>query len=376
MTLVSIPANPVPEGATTGLLKTPDGAELRFARWAPPPNRKGTVCIFSGRGEFIEEYFETVGDLRRRGFAVVVLDWRGQGHSSRRLRNPFKGYVRDFSEYETDVETLVREVVLPDCPPPFFALAHSMGAAVMIRLAYQGRRWFDRMVLSSPMIDLPGRRSSFPVRAMVRMARYAGLGGQYVPGGGDTLHGSEAYVNNELTTDPVRFARNAAVLERDPTLGTGAPTIAWVDAAFRAMRPFAAHSYAAKIRQPISSWRRATTRSCRTWRSRRSRISCGPARISSSAVPSTNSCRSRTATARNSGRRSTRSCRARRCLGSKRGKTPTSPPVHPARSFNTVSWRCGSPAATIRPPDCAGLPSQVVMTPPAPVMIGISAATS
>src|SRR5258705_13848917 len=32
MTLVSIPANPVPEDVVSGTIKTPDGAELRFAR--------------------------------------------------------------------------------------------------------------------------------------------------------------------------------------------------------------------------------------------------------------------------------------------------------------------------------------------------------
>ena len=51
MTLVSIPANPVPEDVVCGTIKTPDGAELRFARWAPPADRKGTVCVFSGRSE-------------------------------------------------------------------------------------------------------------------------------------------------------------------------------------------------------------------------------------------------------------------------------------------------------------------------------------
>ena len=157
MTLVSIPANPVPEDVVSGTIKTPDGAELRFARWAPPAGRKGTVCVFTGRGEQIEKYFETVRDLRDRGFAVAMIDWRGQGHSSRRLRDPRKGYVRDFSDYEIDVETFVQQVVLPDCPPPYFALAHSMGGAVMLRVAHAGKRWFDRMVLSAPMIDLPGR---------------------------------------------------------------------------------------------------------------------------------------------------------------------------------------------------------------------------
>jgi len=225
MTLVSIPANPVPEDVVSGTIKTPDGAELRFARWAPPAGRKGTVCVFTGRSESIEKYFETVRDLRDRGFAVAMIDWRGQGHSSRRLRDPRKGYVRDFSDFEIDVETFVQQVVLPDCPPPYFALAHSMGGAVMLRVAHAGKRWFDRMVLSAPMIDLPGRATSFPVRALLRIMRLAGQGGRYVPGGGDALTGTQSFINNPFTSDPVRYARNAAILEEDPTLGIGSPTV-------------------------------------------------------------------------------------------------------------------------------------------------------
>src|ERR1700757_2741342 len=151
MNLVPTPANPVPDAVVAGTIKTPDGVSLRFARWEPPPGRKGTVCLFQGRSEFIEKYFETVRDLRPRGFAVATLDWRGQGLSERALGDPFKGHVSDFSEYEPDLETFMREVVLPDCPPPLFALAHSMGATILIRAAYRGHRWFDRMVLTAPM---------------------------------------------------------------------------------------------------------------------------------------------------------------------------------------------------------------------------------
>jgi lysophospholipase len=251
MSLVSIPANPVPEDVVTGTIKTPDGAELRFARWAPPAGRKGTVCVFTGRSEQIEKYFETVRDLRERGFAVAMIDWRGQGHSSRRLRDPRKGYVRDFSDFEVDVETFVQQVVLPDCPPPFFALAHSMGGAVMLRVAHAGKRWFDRMVLSAPMIDLPGHRTGLAARTLLRVLRLTGQGGRYVPGGNDALTGSESFVNNPFTSDPVRYARNAAILEEDPTLGIGSPTVAWADTAFAAMRGFRAADYPSQIRQPI-----------------------------------------------------------------------------------------------------------------------------
>jgi lysophospholipase len=251
MTLVSIPANPVPDNVVSGTIKTPDGAELRFARWAPPAGRKGTVCVFAGRTEQIEKYFETVRDLRDRGFAVAMIDWRGQGHSSRRLRDPRKGYVRDFADFEIDVETFVQQVVLPDCPPPHFALAHSMGGAVLLRVAHAGKRWFDRMVLSAPMIDLPGRATTLPAQLMLRVLRLTGQGGRYIPGGSDALTGSESFVNNPFTSDPVRFARNAAILEEDPTLGIGSPTVAWADTAVRTMRGFRATDYPLQIRQPI-----------------------------------------------------------------------------------------------------------------------------
>jgi len=251
MTLVSIPANPVPEDVVSGTIKTPDGAELRFARWAPPSGRKGTVCVFTGRGESIEKYFETVRDLRDRGFAVAMIDWRGQGHSSRKLRDHRKGYVRDFADFEIDVESFVQQIVLPDCPPPYYALAHSMGGAVMLRVAHAGKRWFDRMVLSAPMIDLPGRAMSFPARALVRLMRLTGQGGNYVPGGSDALTGTTPFAGNRLTSDPVRYARNAAIYEEDPTLGIGSPTVAWADTAFKAMRGFREASYPVKIRQPI-----------------------------------------------------------------------------------------------------------------------------
>jgi lysophospholipase len=251
MTLVSIPSNPVPEDVVSGTLKTSDGVELRFARWAPPANRKGTVCVFTGRSEQIEKYFETVRDLRDRGFAVAMVDWRGQGHSARRLRDPRKGYVRNFADYEIDVEAFVQQVVLPDCPPPYFALAHSMGGAVLLRLAHAGKRWFDRMVLSAPMIDLPGRSTSFPVRALLKTMRMLGRGGGYVPGGSDQLTGLSPFINNPLTSDPVRYARNVAILEEDPTLGLASPTVAWADTAFRAMHTFKGMNYPSEIRQPI-----------------------------------------------------------------------------------------------------------------------------
>ena len=251
MKLVSIPANPVPDHVVTGNIKTPDGVNLRFARWDPPAGRKGTVVVLQGRAEYIEKYYETVRDLRARGFAVATFDWRGQGLSDRALADRHKGYVRNFSEYSTDLEAVMEQVVLPDCPPPIFALGHSMGGAIAIRACHGGSRWFERVVLSAPMIALPPGPLTRVAGPLARVMRLIGRGSVYVPTGDARAHGSENFIGNVLTSDPVRFARNAAVLEEAPELGLGAPTITWADAAMRLMKQFAVPSYAGSIRQAI-----------------------------------------------------------------------------------------------------------------------------
>src|SRR5258708_21635131 len=108
MKLISIPENPAPEGVATAMLKTPDGVSIRYARWEPPSGRRGTVCIFQGRTEFIEKYFEVVRDLRARGFAVAALDWRGEGAPRAVLCATPQGAGRASFETMTPVPTLSR----------------------------------------------------------------------------------------------------------------------------------------------------------------------------------------------------------------------------------------------------------------------------
>ena len=96
MRLVSIPSNPVPEGAVTGAVKTSDGVLLRYARWGCGPRYKGTVCLLHGRAEYVEKYFEIVRELRSRGFAVVTFDWRWRARPAEYSRTGTRGTWRAF----------------------------------------------------------------------------------------------------------------------------------------------------------------------------------------------------------------------------------------------------------------------------------------
>ena len=107
------------------------------------------------------------------------------------------------------------------------------------------------MVLLAPMIALPGLRRSRASRLMIKFLRLAGLGSFYVPGGDATVMQQRPFIGNLLTSDPVRYARNVAVLEAEPKLAIGWPTVAWADAAFRVMKQLSEPAFPAGIRQPI-----------------------------------------------------------------------------------------------------------------------------
>ncbi|MEI9901544.1 MAG: hypothetical protein WDN31_17105 [Hyphomicrobium sp.] len=70
MELFGLDSNPVPEGAFVGSILASDGVRLRYAYWRATGRRqRGTICLFQGRTEAIEKYFEVIGELRERGFA-------------------------------------------------------------------------------------------------------------------------------------------------------------------------------------------------------------------------------------------------------------------------------------------------------------------
>jgi len=249
--LIATPENPVPAEPVLLSVATSDGVPLRAAYWMPRTQTpKGTVCLLQGRAEFIEKYFEVVGELLGRDFAVVAFDWRGQGLSGRQVRNPRKGHVRRFSDYRHDLEAIRDQVLVHHMPEPHFALAHSMGGAIALSAAYESWLPFRRLVTTTPMIALCIIKRTRSVALVVRVLRMLGFGKSFVPGGGETSISTMPFKGNRLTGDPARYARNVAAATAIGPGAVGAPTVAWLDAAFRFMRRFADPRYAMKIRLP------------------------------------------------------------------------------------------------------------------------------
>lgn len=238
MNLRTTAENPAPEGAVVSWIATRDKLSLRAAHWRCQGSARGTVAILEGRAEFIEKYFEVVGELLERSFDVAILDWRGQGLSDRLARNRRKGHVRNFRGYDDDLEAFRAQVLEPYCRPPWFGLGHSMGGAILLAQARAGRSLFERIVLTAPMIGLHQLRFRRTTEFLARALASIGFGQAFIPGGKGKPYMTAGFQGNVLTSDPVRHMRSAGILDFAPDLAIGDPTIGWVNAAFRLMRRF------------------------------------------------------------------------------------------------------------------------------------------
>lgn len=229
---IRIEGNPVPTGGEVFDFSGADGGRLRGATF-PAPDARGAVVLVSGRSEFIEKYFEAIGDLQARRFSVATMDWRGQGLSERLLPVSEKGHITDFGAYRADLRRFVEEIARPQFVGPLVLLTHSMGGAPALQLLADGYDAFRVAVLCAPMTRLfadPLKRAY--ARAAANL--FSALGGSRQSVFGTKEHSMD-FEGNVLTSDPRRHARFRDLQAAAPNAITREPTFGWLKAATEAM---------------------------------------------------------------------------------------------------------------------------------------------
>ena len=214
-----------------------DGVSIRYAVFTVP-NPVGSIIFQGGRSEFIEKHLETTHELNQRGYDVYTLDWRGQGLSSRMLKNPFKGYVADFDDYVWDLAHFTETIVKPACKTPIIFIGHSMGGHIVLRYIEENQAIASKAVLLSPMIQFSTGKTPFPLaRAIAYAGHYLGFDHHYLVGASDKPTFGDSFENNRFTSDKARFDDEQEKIRANPKLALGGVTYGWLYAATRSMKP-------------------------------------------------------------------------------------------------------------------------------------------
>ena len=213
-----------------------NGYDIRYG-YAPAAKENAPIVIcLPGLSEFVEKYFETANDLIAQGYGVLVIDWRGQGLSSRYLKNPHKRHSQGFAKDADDLNA-----ALIDCPiitptSNITMLAHSMGGNIGMHYLDKYPGLINRAILTAPLLGLhifesiPKNVASLATKlgALIFSKSYAPTGGNWTP------HNREKHSASLFSSDPVRGKIHNAWMLRDTSLQVGHITWQWLRDAHQA----------------------------------------------------------------------------------------------------------------------------------------------
>lgn len=223
-----------PSGGEAYWLTADDGVEVRVGVWPVPegtPNR-GTILLFPGRTEYIEKYGPAARFYTGEGFAVVTMDWRGQGLTARAMADRRLGHVLDFAEYQRDLAAALGLVAKLDLPQPMFLIAHSMGGCIGLRALHEGLD-VRAAAFSAPMWGIHMELWERPLAWISAIAApLPGLGGVLTPRTDlDNPIYANSFEGNDLTTDREMWEFMLHQMDSYPDLTLGGPTLRWLRAA-------------------------------------------------------------------------------------------------------------------------------------------------
>ena len=227
-----------------------DGNAVRRIDWSATGEAPGGSILFlPGRGDFYEKYLEALAHWAQRGWAVTAADWRGQGGSGRLGADAVTGHVGDFRVWLDDLADLWR-VWTAETPPPHVLAGHSMGGHLILRAAAEGRVAPRAIVLSAPMLGLPGRMPPALIHAAARAM--ASLGDPRRPAWKWSEKPGEPPASRAhlLTHDAARYADELWWRQQRSEVVMGPGSWGWVAAAYASMRALAAPGVLERVATP------------------------------------------------------------------------------------------------------------------------------
>lgn len=135
-----------------GYMPSFDGIRISYRNYLVK-NAVGSIVIVHGFTEYCEKYTELVWYFMNAGYNVFTYDHRGHGFSDRQVEGYELAHVNSFSDYASDLEQFVNNVVIPKGGRENINIfSHSMGGSITMLYLMRCGGTVSRALLSSPMV--------------------------------------------------------------------------------------------------------------------------------------------------------------------------------------------------------------------------------
>ena len=210
-----------------------EGLDIRYRIYRAASAPKGRVLVLPGFTEFIEKHETTCARFNALGFDALVLDWPGQGRSTR--LTDYSRHVIHSSGFDLHLDCLQAAAeaagFVPDGGSPIFLFGHSMGGHLAMRYGAERMANCNGVIITAPMI-LPPLRPGWGVLMLVRIFCCAGFARYPALFQNRTPRDDVFVAGNALTRNPEGYAVQPQWWRRDERLQGCGASFGWVRDAY------------------------------------------------------------------------------------------------------------------------------------------------
>lgn len=191
------------------------------------------MILVNGRAENMLKWSELAYDFYHQGYDVLLFDHRGQGYSSRLLKDTEKGHLDEFRFYVDDMAKVIEKTTALFDYQTQHLVAHSLGALIATYYLANADHAIKKAVLSSPFFGVPLKH---PLRdeLVIAAMNLLGQGTRYVFGKG--AYKPAHLEHNELSFCKTRMKWMNRVNRKYAELHLGGPTFRWVHLCLNAIK--------------------------------------------------------------------------------------------------------------------------------------------
>lgn len=233
----------------SGTFRVADGTELAVSLY-PAKAPRGSVVIVHGFSETAEKYRELIWYFLNENYTVLAYDQRGHGRSTRTAPADVT-HVTAFEDYVEDLHALL-VAKAEELPRPRYLFSHSMGGAVgaLFLITYPG--FFEKAVLSSPMIA--ARHDGLGLHACRGICLFCmktGRAAKRIFVSGKTSDPTGETPETGASDSAARFEYYRQLRLTNPVLFGGAPTYNWTYASLGVTKKILKKGAPERVKIPV-----------------------------------------------------------------------------------------------------------------------------